>query len=186
MFLSPSKVIQNGLCYKFSTRLKQIFHLLHQLRINNLTHTHTHAHLLVLPYKEIQGEHTLKHIKREINKLLPEDKNMLLVYTGTKLGSKVNVKDKTKKKHHHDSTYSVKCPMKNCLESYNGETGRRLIERVNEHSGKDMNSHMFKHSMAANYPTVTIISLFLEVATATGRLRGRYQNLYSSNRPDLR
>ena len=115
--------------------------------------------MLVLPYKEIQGEHTLKHIKREINKLLPEDKNMLLVYTGTKLGSKVNVKDKTKKKHHHDSTYSVKCPMKNCLESYNGETGRRLIERVNEHSGKDMNSHMFKHSMAANHPTVTIISV---------------------------
>ena len=111
---------------------------------------------------------------------------MLLVYTGTKIGSKFNVKDKTKKKHHHDSTYSVKCPMKNCLESYNGETGRRLIERVNEHSGKDMNSHMFKHSMAANHPTVTIISLFLEVATATGRLRGRYQNLYSSNRPDLR
>ena len=33
--------------------------------------------------------------------------------------------------------------MKNCLESYNGETGRGLIERVNEHSGKDINSHMF-------------------------------------------
>ena len=44
MFLSPLMDIQNGLCYKFSTRLKQIFQLLHQLRINNLTHTHTHTH----------------------------------------------------------------------------------------------------------------------------------------------
>ena len=46
--------------------------------------------------------------------------------------------------------------MKNCLESYNGETGRRLIERVNEHSRKDINSHMFKHSMAANHSTLTL------------------------------
>ena len=39
---------------------------------------------------------------------------MLLVYTGTKLEVKFNVKDKTKKEHHRDLTYSVKCPMKNC------------------------------------------------------------------------
>ena len=41
----------------------------------------THTHLLVPPYKRIQGAHTLKHIKQEINKVLPEDKNMQLVYT---------------------------------------------------------------------------------------------------------
>ena len=32
--------------------------------------------------------------------------------------------------------------MKNCLESYNDETGKRLIEMVIEHSGKDLNSHV--------------------------------------------
>ena len=81
---------------------------------------------------------------------------MQLVYTGTKLGIKFNVKDKTKKEHHHDLTYSGNCPMKNCLESYHDETGRSLIERVSEHRGKDINSHLFKHSMAANHPTVTL------------------------------
>ena len=91
-----------------------------------------------------------------MNKVVPEEKSMQLVYTGTKLATKFNVKDITKKEHHHDLTYSVKCSMKYCLESYNGETGRTLIERVNEHSRKDINSHMFKHSMAANYPTVTL------------------------------
>ena len=39
---------------------------------------------------------------------------MLLVYTGTNLEAKFNVKDNTKKEHHHDLTYSVKCPMQNC------------------------------------------------------------------------
>ena len=46
--------------------------------------------------------------------------------------------------------------MKNRLESCNGETGRRLIKRVIEHRGKDINSRMFKHSIAANHPTVTL------------------------------
>ena len=81
---------------------------------------------------------------------------MHLVYTGTKLGTKFNVKYKTKKEHHHDLTYRVKCTMKNCLEFYSGETGSRLIERVNEHSRKDINSHMFKYSMETNHPTVTL------------------------------
>ena len=84
---------------------------------------------------------------------------MQLVYAGTKLGTKFNVKVTTKKEHHHDLICSVKCPIKNCLWSYNGETGRRLIKRVNEHSGKDINSYMFKHSMAANHPTVTLDDL---------------------------
>ena len=41
---------------------------------------------------------------------------MQLVYTGSKTGTKFNVKDKTKKEHHHDLSYSVKCSKKNCLE----------------------------------------------------------------------
>ena len=57
---------------------------------------------------------------------------MALVFTGTKLGTKFNIKDKTSKEHQHDLTYSVVCPDRNCNEGYNGETGRRLIKRVHE------------------------------------------------------
>ena len=144
--------------------------------------------MLVLPYKGIPGERTLKHIKREINKVLPEDKNMQLVYTGTKLGTKFNVKDKTKKEHHHDLTYSVKCPMKNCLESYNGETGRKPVERVNEHSGKYINSHTFKYSMATNHPIVTLDDL---TVLSSGYCNRRFKRKVSEsifikqNRPTL-
>ena len=31
-----------------------------------------------------------------------------------------------------------------------------MVERVNELSGKDINSHIFKHSIVANHPTVTL------------------------------
>ena len=41
--------------------------------------------------------------------------------------------------------------MKNWLESYNGEKGRRLIEPVNENRGKDKNSDMFKYLIEANH-----------------------------------
>ena len=92
---------------------------------------------------------------------------------------KTNKEDKTKKQHPHGLTYIVKFPMKNLLESYNGQTGRRLIERVNEHSRKDITSQMFKHSMAANHPTVTLDGFtILAVVTATGSLRRWYQNVY--------
>ena len=35
--------------------------------------------MLVLPYKGIQGEQTLKHIKRKISNILPEDEKLLVV-----------------------------------------------------------------------------------------------------------
>ena len=66
--------------------------------------------------------------KCEINKVLPDDKNTQLVYTGTRTGTKFNVKDKTKKGHHLNLTFSVKSCMKNCPDSCNSETGRMLIE----------------------------------------------------------
>ena len=98
---------------------------------------------------------------------------MELLFAITKFGT--NVKDKIKKEHHYNLSYSVKCPMKNCPESNNGETARRLIERGTEHSGKDIKSNMLRYSIEVNHPTVTFISQFLAVVTGAGSLRGKYQ-----------
>ena len=57
----------------------------------------THTFACPPTQRNTRWTHTLKHINREINKVLPEDKNMQLVYTGTKLGTKFSVKDKIKK-----------------------------------------------------------------------------------------
>ena len=33
----------------------------------------------------------------------------------------------------------------------NGETGRRLVEQIDEREGKDKNSHVFQHSVKSNH-----------------------------------
>ena len=51
---------------------------------------------------------------------------------------------KTKFDYKHDLVYYVKCS--ECQEEYIGEIGRKLHERICDHSGKDSKSHMLKHS----------------------------------------
>ena len=103
------------------------------------------SYLLKLPYKGKRGGKTLRNITKEVNKILVNKHKATLVYTGTKLGSNFNIKDITKKEHKDNLVYSVKCPMDTFNETYNGETGRRLVERIDEHRGKDKNSHVYQH-----------------------------------------
>ena len=49
-----------------------------------------------------------------------------------------------------------KCHEEQCTEDYTEEKGRRLIERVKDHSGKDWKSHLFKHLVETNHKTVTL------------------------------
>ena len=75
-----------------------------------------------------------------------------VVYTRTKVGSNFQTKDKTKFDHKHHLVYYVKCP--ECQEDYIGERGRRLHERICNHSGKDSKSHMLKHFLENNHKHV--------------------------------
>ena len=107
--------------------------------------SNTNPHMLVLPYKEKKGEHTLSNIKREINKLLPVDRNVQVVYIGTNSGSWSNIRDKTIKENQYGLMYSVECSLDACPHTCNGQTGTTLNEKDNEHSDKDFNSYMLKH-----------------------------------------
>ena len=93
-------------------------------------------HKVFLPYERKKGEHTLRNIKRHITKLLPEQGGVTLVFAGSRIGTKFNIKDKTSKEYQHDLTDSVVCSDAKCNEEYNDEKGGRLIERVHAHSGK--------------------------------------------------
>ena len=42
-----------------------------------------------------------------------------------------------------------------CDESYVGETGRRLQDRVDEHSGKDRKSNILRHSYQKNHKNIS-------------------------------
>ena len=69
-------------------------------------------------------------------RVLPCNVKTSTAYSGTKLSSKFQLKDQTKKYHQHDAVYYAKCPEEQSTEDYTGEAGRRLIERVKDHSGK--------------------------------------------------
>ena len=94
----------------------------------------------------------MKRLKNNIQTSFPKAK-LQITYKGTRLSSKFNIKDTRKIEHEHDVVYEAKCP--DCTENYVGETGRRLTERVKEHS-KDTNSHLLRHSLATGHKPVTL------------------------------
>ena len=68
-------------------------------------------------------------------------------FSGTKLGSKFKIKDNIAKDHKHGVIYEVNCQSKRCNANYVGETSRSILVRAEEHAGKDINSHMYQHTI---------------------------------------
>ena len=90
-----------------------------------------------------------------LKRLLPQNHTVQHVYISRKLGSAFDIKDQTKLVHKRDLTYLVKCPENTCFETYLGKTSRRLNERKMEHAGKDSKSHMLKHTLQSDHPSVS-------------------------------
>ena len=111
-------------------------------------------HRLMLPYQGDKGSNLLKSMKRYVSKLLPEHTKLEITFTGKKLNSCFSIKDKTKFEHQHDLVYYVKCTEPSCRDNYVGETGRRIIERIKDHSSRDHASHMVKHNIETSHTDV--------------------------------
>jgi len=52
------------------------------------------------------------------------------------------------------SFYEISCPY--CDQKYIGETGRRIVERVKDHVGRDHKSHMGKHALETGLNEITM------------------------------
>ena len=50
--------------------------------------------------------------------------------------------------------HHVKCTEPSCRDNYVGETGRRITERIIDHSGRDHTSHMVKHNIETSHTDV--------------------------------
>ena len=88
----------------------------------------------------------IKSMNKKFRNLLPQSIVPKVIFTGSKLSSKFQVKERTIFSHNHDIIYQGNCPENGCSDSYVGETARRISERVLGHTGKDVNSHFHKHS----------------------------------------
>ena len=100
----------------------------------------------MLLFAGAKGNTMLKSMNRCIKHIAHNNVNTRITYTGHKLNTRFQIKDKTAQIHKHDLVYYVKCPDQSCNQDYLGETGRRIIERTADHSGKDKHSHLFKHA----------------------------------------
>ena len=91
--------------------------------------TEENEHLLMLPYKGKVGETTLKNLQNSLKSVIPANNLSKIIYTGTKLPSKLNIKDKISKENKHDLIYKAHCHDLNCDETYIGEIGRRFFRK---------------------------------------------------------
>ena len=108
---------------------------------------------MFIPYQGKMGESIIRRMRNRFKHSFPNTK-ISITYKSTKLSSKFSTKDKIKKDHNHDIVYLAKCP--DCSETYIGETARRLSRRVEEHAGKDKNSHVTKHSQLNGHKPVSL------------------------------
>ena len=117
---------------------------------------HDHKkHLLMIPYKGGKGEQVIKSVRKTIKRLLPSNIKVQVSFTGNKLSSCFNIKEKTKFEHRHDIIYLGTCPETTRNDNYIGEAKRRIFERVKGHNGKDFNSHLLKPVLENNHQHVS-------------------------------
>ena len=89
-----------------------------------------------------------------LKRILPDNVKTRVIYTDKKLGTKFQIKDKTKDQQKHYLIYYSNCSEQTCKEDYLEETGRRIIERSAGHSDKDKQSHLLRHALNSNHKRV--------------------------------
>ena len=92
-------------------------------------------------------------MNNSLKRILPDNVKTRVTYTGQKLSTKLQIKDKTKDQHKHDLVYYSKCPEPTCNEDYLGETGRRM-KILADHCGKDKQWHLLRHALNSNHKRV--------------------------------
>ena len=112
--------------------------------------------MLVLPYKVKKGDLIIKSMKKRFRNFLPQCIVPMVVFTDSKLSSKFWVKGRTIFSHNYDIIYYGNCPENGYPDNYVGESARRISERVFGHTGKDINSHLYKHCIEAGHQALEI------------------------------
>ena len=112
----------------------------------NENETVTKKRMLLLPYQEDKGIESTKSLKRKLNKHLPNSVKTQVTFTGQKLSTDFNVKDRINFEHKHDVINFRKCPEQNCTDNYPGESTMRISERIIDHCARDQKSHLFRYA----------------------------------------
>ena len=71
------------------------------------TNTKENENFLILPHKGKAGETRLYSLRNTLKSVIPANNTCRIIYTGTKLASKFNIKDEISKKYKLDPIYKV-------------------------------------------------------------------------------
>ena len=83
------------------------------------------SYILLLHYTGQKGEHLTRSLRKGMHRTLPENVQIRICYSGTKLGTKFNnIKDPAQKSHQHDVVYYATCTEPGCVKDQTGETDR--------------------------------------------------------------
>ena len=108
----------------------------------------------MVPYQEGKEKQVIKWVRKTIKRLLPSNIKVQVCFTGNKLSSRFNVKDKTKFEHRHEVIYLETRTERTPNDYYIGEAKRRIFERVKDHNGRDFKPHLLKHVVENNHQNV--------------------------------
>ena len=114
---------------------------------------------LNLPYAGVKGDKLISKVKKFVANTVNKKKkkvSVCLVYKGTTIGSKFNIKDQIKFEHLHNVVYHTEYPNHECISRYNGQRRCRIAKRVAEHRGKDNKSHLFIHANETKHKIVNV------------------------------
>ena len=98
----------------------------------------------------------IKTMNNSLKRFLPDNVKTRVTYASKKLGTKIQIKYKTKDQHKDDLVYYIKCPEPTCNEDYLGATGRRIVERSADHWRKDKQSHLLRHALNNYHKAVDV------------------------------
>ena len=86
----------------------------------------------------------MRSMNKFSSRVSPSNVKTCIAYSGTKFSSNISkFQSKYHAKNDLDLVYYAKC-LEEKGADYTGEIGKRLIERVKHHSGKDLKSYLFE------------------------------------------
>ena len=112
--------------------------------------------MMILPYQGEKGLTLVNRLKKDLNSKLPAELETQIVFTGKRLSTFFQIKDKIMPGNQHNVIYKVSCPEPECNETYVGECERRITERIKDHSGRDHDSHVVAHTVSKNHKGISM------------------------------
>ena len=112
--------------------------------------------MLVLACQSKKEDFVIKSMSKRFKNLLPQCTVPKVAFSGCKLISKFQLKDRATFSHHDDTIYHLNSPENDCPDNYVGETVRRIPEKVLDHTGNYINSHIYKHSIETGHQILEI------------------------------